>query len=80
MVPRPKSLQIKKPWDLLEVPTVYWLIIILHYHGRLAPSLELSHHQFLKAFIKIFFCSLIIGSSFRECARNCQAKIFERQL
>jgi hypothetical protein len=29
-------------------------------HGRLAPSIELRHHQILRAFKDVFFCSLII--------------------
>jgi hypothetical protein len=75
MVPRPKNIEIKKPWDLLEVPTVYWLIMIFVDHGRLAPSLELSHHQFLRAFKDVFSCLPIIGTSLREYADNCQGKI-----
>ncbi len=46
----------------------------LVYHGRLAPRLELSHHQFLSAFKKVFFRSLIIGAYFRECESTCQGE------
>ena len=67
-------MNIKKPWDLLEVPTVYWLIMTSVDHGRLAPSLELSHHQFLSAFKKVFFRARIIGTHFKESESTCQEK------
>jgi len=74
MIPRPEKCSNKKPQDLLEVPTVYWLIMILVYHGRRAPGLELGHHQFPSAFKKVFLRSLIMGTYFRECECTCQGE------
>ena len=75
--PGQENIYIKKPWDLLEVPTVYSLMMIFVDYGRLAPSLELSHHQFLSAFINVLFRSIIIEAHFRECQNTCQEEIFK---
>ena len=73
-VPRPLKYKHKKTVGPSEVPTVYWLIMLFVYHGRLAPRLELSHHQFVNAFKIVFLRSLIIGTYFRECQNTCQGK------
>jgi glutamine amidotransferase PdxT len=46
------------------------------YHGRLAPSLELSHHQFLSAFKKVFFRSPIIGRTLESVKALVKKKYF----
>ena len=50
--------------------------MILVLYGRLAPSLELSHHQFLIVFEKIFLAMQFIVAYLRENGSACQEKFF----
>ena len=74
MVPRPEFFQIKK--TVGPSGGAHGLLVnkILYDHGRLAPSLEQSHHQFLSAFEEKICCLPFIKIYFKECVRYCQLK------